>query len=250
MPPSPQPKLRQGSAAACTGAGGLGGLQPLGAEYSSHSRSQFSQPPLARTSSGGSNSNHRVRKFVIGGGAIAAVQQCPVTPVPAATPLAAPPAPGSAMGAPAPLTHEAEKENVGFPNSTGGGNGSSSTGVTAAGGGSAGKAQRKRSERVNVRLLPLDAATETRIRRAGYNPKLELSTPVRAAFSWVWVCVFGTNAALHNRGRRPHNLHLTDKPTTSLPPTQHSSPRRSASSSATSPPSGRASPASAPSASA
>lgn len=182
MAPSPQPKLRQGSAAAaCTGAGGLGGLQPLGAEYSSHSRPQHSQPPLARTTSGGSNSTHRVRKFVIGGGAFAAAQQqCPVTPVPAVTPLSVP-APG-AVEVPAPLTNETEKENAGFPSSSD--CSGSNAGATASR--SAGKAERKRSERINVRLLPMNAATETRIRRAGYNPKLELSTPVRPMCLGAW----------------------------------------------------------------
>lgn len=218
MAPSPQPKLRQGSAAAaCPGAGGLGGLQPFGAEYSSHSRSQHSQPPLAQTTSGGSNSNHRVRKFVIGGGAFAAAQQqCPVTPVSAVTPLSVP-APGT-VEVPVPLTNEAEKENADFPTSSDYSSSNAGAPVSV----SAGKAQRKRSERINVRLLPLDAATETRIRRAGYNPKLELSTPVRIAGIFVCVLVLEIEAVDAPRTHASHHtpptlIHTADQEGRLLP---------------------------------
>lgn len=184
MPPSPQPKHRGSNSAAAVAA--AGGLQPLGAEDSSfshsrsHSQSHF-PPPLARTTgSGNSSSNHRVRKFVIGGG-----QPCPATPLPAVTPLG-----GGAAIPSLSSAHEADKENGRSScTSTAAVLNSSSSGTLplsaapALGGGAGvddvGGQKRKRSERVSVRLVPLDAATAERIRRAGYNPKLELSTPVR-----------------------------------------------------------------------
>lgn len=172
----------------------MGSLQPLGAEDSSfshsrsHSQSSHFPPPLARTAGGGNSnsSNHRVRKFVIGGMS----QPCPATPVPAVTPLGGGAAiPSFSSSSLSSSTHEADKENdrrssctstAAVPSSSS----SSSSGEALPS--SAAPAdldvvgqKRKRSERVSVRLVPLDAATAERVRRAGYNPKLELWTPVR-----------------------------------------------------------------------